>query len=73
MRPSRRGRPVRCRVGPHDGASYLGPVILAKSGTSVTANYTNDLKPDDYKRVFTNPLGSSYEQFLRYQPPASGS
>jgi spore coat protein A len=49
--------------GPHDGRSYLGPVIVAKSGTSVTANYTNNLKPDDYLKVFTNPLGSSYAQF----------
>ena len=56
--------------GPHDGTSYLGPVIVAKSGTQVTASYTNDLEPDDYKKVFTNPLGSSYEQFLRFTPPA---
>jgi spore coat protein A len=56
--------------GPHDGRSYLGPVILAKSGTEVTASYTNDLEPDDYTKVFTNPLGSSYEQFLRFSPPA---
>jgi spore coat protein A, manganese oxidase len=44
------------------GASYLGPVIVAKSGTSVAVNYTNNLKPDDFLRVFTNG-GSSYLQF----------
>jgi len=55
--------------GPNDGTSYLGPVILAKSGTLVTASYTNNLAPEDYKKVFTNPLGSSYEQFNRFTPP----
>jgi spore coat protein A, manganese oxidase len=54
--------------GPHDGTSYLGPVILAKSGTPVTASYTNNLAPDDYRKVFTNPPGSSYAQFNPFTP-----
>jgi FtsP/CotA-like multicopper oxidase with cupredoxin domain len=55
--------------GPHDDRSYLGPVIVAKSGTQVTANYKNGLAPDDYLKVFTNN-GSSYTQFNRFTPPA---
>ena len=51
--------------GPNDGASYLGPVILAKSGTPVTVSYTNGLGPRDYLRVFTNN-GSSYLQFAPF-------
>jgi spore coat protein A, manganese oxidase len=43
-------------------ASYLGPVIVAKSGKQVTANYTNNLASNDYLNVFTNG-GSSYTQF----------
>jgi spore coat protein A, manganese oxidase len=54
--------------GPHDGTSYLGPVIVAKSGVQVTASYTNNLAPEDYKKVFTNN-GSSYTQFNRFKPP----
>ncbi len=54
--------------GPKDGASYLGPVIVAKSGTQVTASYTNGLAPDDYLKVFAND-GSSYTQFNRFTPP----
>jgi spore coat protein A, manganese oxidase len=53
--------------GPHDGASYLGPVILAQSGTPVSASYTNNLAPDDYLKVFTNH-GSSYTQFNPIKP-----
>ncbi|MGE5293076.1 MAG: multicopper oxidase domain-containing protein [Micromonosporaceae bacterium] len=49
-------------------ASYLGPVILAKSGTAVTASYTNNLAPDDFLKVFANN-GSSYTQFNRFTPP----
>lgn len=48
-------------------ASYLGPVILAKSGTSVQASYTNNLAADDYLKVFTNN-GSSYAQFNPARP-----
>lgn len=48
-------------------ASYLGPVILANSGTSVAANYTNHLAADDYLQVFTNN-GSSYAQFKLSRP-----
>jgi spore coat protein A len=54
--------------GPNDGASYLGPVILAQSGTPMTASYTNQLAPDDYLNVFTNK-GSSYAQFNPLKPP----
>jgi spore coat protein A len=53
--------------GPHDGASYLGPVILAKSGIPVTANYKNELAAGDYLKVFTNN-GSSYTQFNPFKP-----
>jgi len=53
--------------GPHDGTSYLGPVIVAKSGVQVTANYTNKLAPDAYLKVFTNG-GSSYAQFNPFHP-----
>src|SRR5690349_17348929 len=49
--------------GPHDGGSYLGPVILAQSGMTVKASYKNAIATDDYLRVFTNPPGSSYTQF----------
>jgi spore coat protein A, manganese oxidase len=44
------------------GASYLGPAIVAKTGTAVKVNYTNGLAPDDFLRVFTNG-GASYLQF----------
>jgi spore coat protein A len=44
------------------GASYLGPAIVAKSGTPVAVSYTNGLAPNDFLRVFTNG-GSSYLQF----------
>jgi spore coat protein A len=49
-------------------ASYLGPVILAMSGKQVTANYTNNLGPNDFTKVFKND-GSSYTQFNRFTPP----
>ncbi len=55
--------------GPHDGTSYLGPVIVAKSTTSVTVNYKNELAKDDYLKVFTNN-GSSYAQFNPIKPTA---
>lgn len=44
------------------GASYLGPAIVAKSGTAVKVSYTNGLAPNDFQKVFTNG-GSSYLQF----------
>jgi spore coat protein A, manganese oxidase len=44
------------------GASYIGPAIVAKSGTAVKVKYTNDLAPDDFLNVFTND-GASYLQF----------
>jgi FtsP/CotA-like multicopper oxidase with cupredoxin domain len=44
-------------------ASYIGPVIVAKSGTSVAVNYANGLAPGAFTNVFTNG-GSSYTQFL---------
>jgi spore coat protein A len=43
-------------------ASYLGPVIVAKSGTAVAVKYTNGLAPNAYLKVFTNN-GASYLQF----------
>ena len=43
-------------------ASYLGPAIVAKSGTAVKVRYANGLAPDDFLRVFTNG-GASYLQF----------
>ena len=43
-------------------ASYLGPAIVAKSGTAVKVRYTNGLAPNDFLRVFTNG-GASYLQF----------
>jgi spore coat protein A len=43
-------------------ASYLGPVIVAKTGAPIAVAYRNNLQPDDYLRVFTNG-GSSYLQF----------
>jgi spore coat protein A len=55
--------------GPHDGGSYLGPVIVARSGTAVTAHYKNELAADDYLQVFTNN-GSSYTQFNPIKPTA---
>jgi len=48
-------------------ASYLGPVILAQSGTQVVVNYKNNLAKDAYKSVFTNN-GSSYAQFNPFSP-----
>src|SRR6516225_5517025 len=49
--------------GPGDtGASYLGPAIVAKSGTAVKVTYTNGLAPTDFLKVFTNN-GASYTQF----------
>jgi spore coat protein A, manganese oxidase len=53
--------------GPHDGGSFLGPVIVARSGTAVTAHYKNELAADDYLKVFTNG-GSSYAQFNPFTP-----
>ena len=44
------------------GASYLGPALVAKSGTAVKVKYTNGLAPDDFLKVFTNG-GASYLQF----------
>ena len=43
-------------------ASYLGPAIVAKSGTAVKVKYTNGLAPNDFLQVFTND-GASYLQF----------
>ena len=51
-------------------ASYLGPVIVAKSGKAVKVNYTNGLAPNDFLQVFTNG-GASYLQFPPF--PRSGS
>ena len=48
--------------------SYLGPAILAQSGTPVTASYTNLLQPQDYLKVFINN-GASYGQFNPFTPP----
>jgi spore coat protein A len=48
-------------------ASYLGPVILAQSGTQVVVNYKNNLAADAYRSVFTNQ-GSSYAQFNPFRP-----
>jgi spore coat protein A, manganese oxidase len=47
---------------PAAAASYLGPVIVAKYKVPVAANYTNNLQPADFQKVFTNG-GSSYMQF----------
>ena len=47
------------------GASYLGPPIVAKSGTAVKVRYANGLAPDDFLRVFTNG-GASYLQFAPF-------
>ena len=58
--------------GPNDGRSYLGPVIVAKAGVTVTVNYRNGLAGDDYLRVFTNPLGSSYGRSTRSPRLRSG-
>ena len=43
-------------------ASYIGPVILARSGTRAQVQYTNGLAPNDFLQVFTNN-GASYLQF----------
>jgi spore coat protein A, manganese oxidase len=52
--------------GPGDtGASYLGPPIVARSGTAVKVRYANRLAPDDFLRVFTNG-GASYLQFAPF-------
>lgn len=52
--------------GPGDtDASYLGPVIVAKSGTAVKVEYHNGLAPNDFLRVFTNG-GASYLQFAPF-------
>ena len=51
--------------GPDAGdtaASYLGPPIVANSGTAVKVRYTNRLAADDFLQVFTNG-GASYLQF----------
>ena len=47
------------------GASYLGPPIVATSGTAVKVRYANGLAPDDFLRVFTNG-GASYRQFAPF-------
>jgi len=47
------------------GASYLGPPIVARSGTAVKVRYANGLAPDDFLRVFTNS-GASYLQFAPF-------
>jgi spore coat protein A, manganese oxidase len=47
------------------GASYLGPAIVAKSGTGMRVNYTNRLGPNDFLKVFTNG-GASYLQFAPF-------
>ena len=47
------------------GASYLGPPIVATSGTAVKVRYANGLAPDDFLRVFTND-GASYLQFAPF-------
>ena len=47
------------------GASYLGPPIVAMSGTAVKVRYANGLAPDDFLRVFTND-GASYLQFAPF-------
>src|SRR5215471_16417310 len=47
------------------GASYLGPAIVAKSGTAVNVTYANGLAPNDFLRVFTNG-GASYLQFAPF-------
>src|SRR5215467_13766064 len=49
-------------------ASYLGPAIVAKSGTPVNVKYVNGLGPKDYLEVFTNN-GASYGQFNPFNPP----
>jgi spore coat protein A, manganese oxidase len=49
------------------GASYLGPVIVAKYEVPVVANYTNNLASNAYLSVFTNN-GSSYAQFNPFRP-----
>jgi spore coat protein A len=49
------------------GASYLGPVIVAKYKVPVVANYTNNLASNAYLSVFTNN-GSSYAQFNPFRP-----
>jgi spore coat protein A len=46
-------------------ASYLGPAIVAKSGTAVKVRYTNGLAPGDFLQVFTNG-GASYLQFAPF-------
>ena len=46
-------------------ASYLGPTIVAKSGTAVKVRYANGLAPDDFLRVFTNG-GAGYLQFAPF-------
>jgi spore coat protein A len=46
-------------------ASYLGPAIVAKTGTAVKVNYTNGLAPNDFLKVFTNG-GASYLQFAPF-------
>ncbi|HWS91119.1 MAG TPA: multicopper oxidase domain-containing protein, partial [Mycobacterium sp.] len=46
-------------------ASYLGPAIVAKTGTAVTVRYTNGLAPNDFLKVFTNG-GASYLQFAPF-------
>jgi spore coat protein A len=49
------------------GASYLGPVIVAKYKVPVVAKYTNNLASNAYLSVFTNS-GSSYAQFNSFRP-----
>jgi len=46
-------------------ASYLGPAIVAKTGTAVKVQYTNGLAPNDFLKVFTNG-GASYLQFASF-------
>ena len=65
--PATRDDPIRVPAfgGPVAGdtaASYLGPTIVAKSGTAVKVTYSNGLAPNDFLRVFTNG-GASYLQF----------
>jgi spore coat protein A, manganese oxidase len=52
--------------GPGDiAASYLGPVIVARSGRPVRVAYHNGLPPGAFRRVFRNH-GASYLQFASF-------
>ena len=51
-------------------ASFLGPVVLANSGTQVTVNYHNGLAADAYLAVFGEPATTPPCRCVRIRVPS---